>query len=135
MASSTMNVFDRTIAMSDARKVAVPLILAVWVVIALVALYSFAILPWFIDYCDFYSRSLGGSFQLAVLPRAFARFHLAGIPLGLAIFGYGFRLLVKSDLNASHPAWYISVTVSVAAGWQMWAMLAERSLYELLFPA
>jgi len=120
--------------MSDARKVAAPLVASIWVIVALVAIYSYAMLPWFMDYCDFYSRR-SGSLQLAGITSAFERFHLAGIPVGLAILGYGVRLLRKSELSVSHLAWYISVSVSAAAVWQTWAMLAERSLYELLFPA
>jgi hypothetical protein len=45
-------------------------------------------LPWFTDYCDFYQS--GGAIQLAGITRAFLRFHLVGVPLGLAILGYAF---------------------------------------------
>ena len=119
--------------MSAPRIVALPVVGGVGVVIALVATYTCAMLPWLTDYCEFYQR--GNAVQLAGITRAFLRLHLIGVPLGLAILGYGVRLLWPAETSAAHLAWYASVSVSIAAVWQTWAMLVERSLYVLLFPA
>ncbi len=119
--------------MSVPRKVALPVVIGVWVVTTLFAAYTLAMLPWFTDYCNFYQNS--SAVQLAGITRAFLHFHLGGVPLGLAILGYGIRLLRPAETSAVHLLWYVSVSVSIAAVWMTWAMLAERSLYELLFPA
>lgn len=120
--------------MSVPRKVVVPVVIGVWVLTALVAIYICAMLPWFTDYCDFCQTQNGGAFQLAGIATAFLRFHLIGVPLGLVILGYGVHLLRPAETNAAQLAWYASVSVSLAAVWQTVALLAERSLYELLFP-
>ena len=120
-------------AMPTSKTVVAPVVIGVWVVTALAATYTCAMLPWFTDYCEFY-RS-GSAVQLAGVTGAFLRCHLVGVPLGLAIVGYGVRLLRPAETSTAHLAWYASVSVSLVAVWQTWAMLAERSLYVLLFPA
>ena len=119
--------------MSIPRKIAVPVVTAVCVITTLAAIYTCAMLPWLTDCCDFYQS--GNATQLAGITRAFLRFHLVGVPLGLVILGYGVRLLRPPETSAANLAWYASVSVTVVAVWQTWAMLAERSLYVLLFPA
>jgi hypothetical protein len=57
-------------------------------------------LPWFTDYCNHYQTSSGGAIQLAGITRAFLRFHLVGVPLGLAILGYGIQLLRPGETSA-----------------------------------
>ena len=120
-------------AMSTSRKVALPVVIGVSVITVLVATYTCAMLPWFRDYCDYYQSS--GAIRLAGVTSAFLRLHLVGLPLGLFIIGYGVRLLRPAETSAAHLAWYASVSVTLGALWQVWAMLAERSLYALLFPA
>jgi len=120
-------------AMPTPRKVALPVVIGVCVITVLVATYTCAMLPWFRDYCDYYQSS--GTIRLAGIARAFLSLHLVGVPFGLFIIGYGVRLLRPAETSAAHLAWYASVSVGFAAFWQVWAMLAERSLYALLFPA
>jgi hypothetical protein len=119
-------------AMPSPRKVAPPVVIGVCAITVLVATYTCAMLPWFRDYCAYYQSS--GAIRLAGVTRAFLRLHLVGVPLGLFVIGYGIRLLRPLQTSATHLAWYASVSVSLAAFWQVWAMLAERSLYVLLFP-
>lgn len=116
------------------RKVVAPVVIGIWVLTALVALYVCAMLPWFTDYCDFYQTRGDGTYRLAGIATAFLRFHLIGVPLGLTILGCGVNLLRLKETNSAHLAWYVSVSVSLLAIYQTSALLAERSLYELLFP-
>jgi hypothetical protein len=119
--------------MSVPRSVTLPAVIGVWVVTGLVATYSCVMLPWFVDYCDFYQTR--SAVQFGGVTKAFLRFHLIGVPLSLCIFGYGIRIIRSLETNAAHLAWYCSASLSLAAFWQTWALLAERSLYSLLFPA
>lgn len=111
------------------------MVIGVWILTALVAIYTCAMLPWFKDYCDFYQTQSDGAVQLAGIATAFLRFHLIGVPVGLAILGYGVHLIRLTEASAPHLAWYMSVSVSLAAVWQTGVFLVERSLYVLLFPA
>ena len=119
--------------MTAPRPIIVPVIAGVWVLLALTAAYTCAMFPQFAQYSDYYQS--GGAIQPAGIATAFVRFHLVGVPLGLAILGYGLRLLLRAETSAAHLAWYASLSVSLVAVWQLWAWLAERSINVLSLPA
>src|ERR1035437_5096703 len=120
--------------MLSPRKVVLPVVVGVWIVTTVAAAYTWAMVQQFTVYCDFFLAGASRAMQLPGITGAYLRFHLARVPIGLAIFGYGFCLLRRSETSAAHLAWYASVSVSLAAVWQAWAMLAERFLYLLLLP-
>ncbi|MCX6927566.1 MAG: hypothetical protein NT154_30815 [Verrucomicrobia bacterium] len=116
------------------RKATLPIVLGIAVVTLLVAGYTYAILPWFVHYFDYYSDS-PNSFVFPASTRFFRQYYLGGVPLGLCVIGYGVLLLRRAERRLEHVLWYAVLSVGLAASWFIWALLAERSFYELLFPA
>jgi hypothetical protein len=116
------------------RKVVLPVVTGVWFVTMLVAVYTFAMLPWFFEYYDFYQDSTRG-FEHAAISVAFHRWYPAGVPLVLGILGCGGWLLRAPETGAARLAWYASASLSLALAWLVWVVLVERTFYGLLFPA
>jgi hypothetical protein len=115
------------------RRVVLPVVTGVCLVTLLVAAYTFAMLPWFTDYYDFYQNSSRG-FEHAAISRAFHLCYPAGGPLVLGILGCGGWLLRSPEVGAAWLAWYASASVSLALAWLTWVLLVERTFYGLLFP-
>jgi hypothetical protein len=122
------------------RSVTLPVVVGVWFITLLVTFYTCSMLPWFRDYYEYYlTRGADGfeysPFGPAGLATIFHRSYLVGIPLCLAVLGYGVRLLRPAQLAAAHVAWYAAFSFCLAALWLVWVLLVERGFYELLFPA
>ena len=92
-------------------------------------------LPWFLDYYDYFQEQAHNSIQYGTVAEVFHGYYLVGVPVGLGIIGYGVQLLRCAERRAEHVAWYAVLSVSLAASWFVWTLLAERTLYALLFPA
>ena len=84
------------------RKATLPIVCGVWIITLLVAGYTCAILPWFLDYYDFYQQSGGGGMQYPVAVTFFHRSYLLGLPVGLSIIGYGVHLLRPTERRVEH---------------------------------
>src|SRR5688500_13504244 len=96
------------------RKVVAPVVIVVWVITALVAGYTCAVLSWLFGYRPYLGTS--GIFEW------FVRSHSVSVPLGLAVVGFGIRLLCLSETSVVHLAWYSSVGISLAAAWLTWVL-------------
>ena len=114
------------------RKTTLPIVCGVAALTLLVAGYTCAILPWFLDYFDYYTSD---NFAFPSGLELFRRYYLGGIPLGLCVLGYGLHLLRPPERRLDHVLWYAALSVSLAASWFVWALLVERCFYTLLFPA
>jgi len=116
------------------RKVIVPVVVGVWVVTALTAIYTWVLVQGIGITLNFREAGDDSTIPLAGVTSSFLRFHLLGVVLGLAIVGYGVRLLRQAEADAAHLAWYASLSVSLAAFWQTWAMLADTCFNALFHP-
>jgi hypothetical protein len=108
------------------RNVILPVVVGVWVITALVATYTWLLVQGISITLNFFQAGRDITIPLAGVTSAFLRFHLLGVALVLVIVGCGVRLLCQSEASAAHLAWYASLSVSLAAFWQTWAMLADR---------
>ena len=125
--------------MTVPRNITLPVVLAVWIIAALVAGYIYSALPWFKDYYEYYLTRgadgfVGSPFAHAGVATIFRKCYLLGLPLFVAVVGYGGRLVQLSAVGAAHLAWYVSLSLALAAIWLMWMLTIERGFYELLFP-
>jgi len=100
----------------------------------LVAGYTCAVLPWFLDYYAFYQQHTKG-IEFGAAIKLFHRCYPVGVPIGLCVIGYGVQLLRCAERRAEHVAWYVVLSLSLAAFWFVWTLIVERSFYGLLFPA
>jgi hypothetical protein len=116
------------------RRATTPVVCSVAALTLLVAGYTCAILPWFLDYFDYYAGT-PNNFAMPFSTRLFRECYMGGLPLGLCVIGYGVHLLRTPERRLEHVLWYAALAVSLAALWLVWTLLAERSFYELLFPA
>ena len=116
------------------RRAIVPVVCGVAALVLLVAGYTCAILPWFLNYFDYYTDAPNG-FAFPASTRIFGAYHLGGVPIGLAVIGYGAYLLRPAERRVDHVLWYAGMSLSLAVAWLLWTMLVVRRLYELLFPA
>jgi hypothetical protein len=117
------------------RKATLPIVCGIWIMTLLVSVHTFAVLPWFLDYYDFYQQSGGTSMQYPAAVTLFHRCYLIGVPVGLSIIGYGVHLLRASERRVDHIAWFVTASAGLVATWFLWVLLVERSFHELLFPA
>lgn len=116
------------------RRATIPVVCGVGALMLLVAGHTCVILPWFEDYFDYYAGAPNG-FAFPASTWFFRHYHLAGVPIGLGVLGYGVHLLRLPERRIEHVLWYAAVSGSLVVTWLMWTLLVERSLYELLFPA
>jgi hypothetical protein len=116
------------------RKAIAPVICGVAAVTLLAAGYTCAILPWFLDYFDYYTGT-PNNVAFPFSTRLFRQFYMGGVPIGLCVLGYGVHLLRPAERRLEHVLWYAALSLSLAALWLAWTLLAERSFYELFFPA
>ena len=107
------------------RNVILPVVVGVWIVTALAATYTWVLVQGISITLNFFQAGSDRTIPIAGITTAFLRFHLLGAVLGLAIVGYGVCLLRLAEASAAHLAWYASLSVSLVAFWQTWAMLAE----------
>ena len=113
------------------RKIVLPVVIGVWIVTTLAVIYAWILFQGISIYLQYHLTPEGDSMiPLAGITRAFLRFHLGGGILGLAILGYGIRLIRPAEASAANLTWYSSLSVSLVAIWQMWAMLADRCFIE-----
>jgi hypothetical protein len=117
------------------RKVTLPVVCGVWITTLLVVGYTWAMLPWFLDYYDYFQQQTNNSLDYGAAIELFHGYHLAGVPVALCVLGYGVHLLWAVERRIEHVLWYAALSISLAASWLVWALLVERSFYELLFPA
>ena len=117
------------------RKVVLPVVCGVWITTLSVAGYTWAMLPWFLHYYDYFQGQANNSIDYGTVTDLFHGCYLVGVPFALCIIGYGVQLLRCAERRADHVAWYAVLSLSLAVSWFVWTLLAERTLYALLFPA
>ena len=117
------------------RKVTLPVVCGVWIITLLIAGYTSAMLPSFLDYYDHFQRQANNSIDYGTVTEMFHGYYLVGVPVGLCVIGYGAQLLRGAERSAAHVAWYAVLSMSMAMSWFVWTLLAQQTLYDLLFPA
>jgi len=116
------------------RKIVLPVVVGVWVITALAATYTWVLVQGISITLNFRQAEDDSTIPLAGVTSSFLRFHLLGVALVLAIVGYGVRLLRLAEADVAQLAWYASLSVSLAAFWQTWAMLADSCFNALFHP-
>jgi hypothetical protein len=117
------------------RKVILPVVCGVLIILLSVAGYTSAVLPWFLDYYDYLQGQTRNSIDYGTVVKAYHDYHWIGVPLELCSIGFGVQLLKRAEQRANHVVWYAMLSMSLSVFWLVWTLCAERSLYVLLLPA
>ena len=115
------------------RKVAAPVVVGVWAIALLVGAHTVAVLPWFTDYYDFYSRQPG--LRHATLTTGFRYGYPIGAALALAAILAGTWFVRRRECHAVSLMWFAATSLVTSIAWFVWTLLAERSIYVLSLPA